>query len=99
MQLMANRHRATQVKILHKLAILCVKGCTYLLSGKSADECEHTELAVKSESEKAMIVFQDTSFNVKVQAPGTEPFDMQVKFWTGNVCLNLIIRLMVLDAV
>ena len=29
-------------------------------------------------NEQEVIVIQDTGFNVKIQAPGTEPFDLQV---------------------
>lgn len=29
-------------------------------------------------SEQEVIVIQDTGFTVKIQAPGTEPFDLQV---------------------
>lgn len=34
-------------------------------------------------NEQEVIVIQDTGFTVKIQAPGTEPFDLQVR--TGQV--------------
>lgn len=30
-------------------------------------------------NEQEVIVIQDTGFTVKIQAPGTEPFDLQVR--------------------
>lgn len=31
-------------------------------------------------NEQEVIVIQDTGFTVKIQAPGTEPFDLQVQY-------------------
>ena len=32
-------------------------------------------------NEQEVIVIQDTGFTIKIQAPGTEPFDLQVRMW------------------
>lgn len=34
-------------------------------------------------NEQEVIVIQDTGFTVKIQAPGTEPFDLQVSLVLG----------------
>lgn len=38
-------------------------------------------------NEQEVIVIQDTGFTVKIQAPGTEPFDLQVKI-ISKLCSN-----------
>lgn len=37
-------------------------------------------------NEQEVIVIQDTGFTVKIQAPGTEPFDLQVQISSSVVC-------------
>lgn len=44
-------------------------------SGADADPGEEA-------NEQEVIVIQDTGFTVKIQAPGTEPFDLQVSSLT-----------------
>uniref|UniRef100_A0A1A8FEH0 Clustered mitochondria protein homolog n=1 Tax=Nothobranchius korthausae TaxID=1143690 RepID=A0A1A8FEH0_9TELE len=65
----------------------CVHGAeTAMVNGDGAHE--HTEEPESKQNgeadggeesnEQEVIVIQDTGFNVKIQAPGTEPFDLQV---------------------
>lgn len=62
---------------------------TAMVNGDGAHE--HTEEAETKQdgtaeadggeesNEQEVIVIQDTGFTVKIQAPGTEPFDLQVR--------------------
>lgn len=45
-------------------------------------------------NEQEVIVIQDTGFTVKIQAPGTEPFDLQVKVCcvTSSSSLGQVLR-------
>ena len=36
-------------------------------------------------NEQEVIVIQDTGFTVKIQAPGTEPFDLQVRVLSNQI--------------
>lgn len=39
-------------------------------------------------NEQEVIVIQDTGFTVKIQAPGTEPFDLQVRISSSLCCFQ-----------
>lgn len=45
-------------------------------------------------NEQEVIVIQDTGFTVKIQAPGTEPFDLQVRILplTNRTSLGGVLR-------
>ena len=43
-------------------------------------------------SEQEVIVIQDTGFTVKIQAPGAEPFDLQVRHYGGGVGFDRVMR-------
>lgn len=45
----------------------------------AADETDGGE----ESNDQEVIVIQDTGFTVKIQAPGTEPFDLQVRIAFG----------------
>lgn len=83
--------------------LLCVSSVaghsadTAMMNGDGAHE--HTEEAESKQdgnseadgeeesNEQEVIVIQDTGFTVKIQAPGTEPFDLQVKI-VSKLCSN-----------
>ena len=39
-------------------------------------------------NEQEVIVIQDTGFTVKIQAPGTEPFDLQVRISSSQAAVH-----------
>uniref|UniRef100_A0A3B4BBA3 Clustered mitochondria protein homolog n=1 Tax=Periophthalmus magnuspinnatus TaxID=409849 RepID=A0A3B4BBA3_9GOBI len=61
----------------------CHKGDTVMMNGsknhQQTDDAEAQQNGNSEDSnEQEVIVIQDTGFSVKIQAPGTEPFDLQV---------------------
>lgn len=68
---------------------------TAMVNGDGAHE--HNEEAeskqdgngeAEESNEQEVIVIQDTGFTVKIQAPGTEPFDLQVKIYSSPAVLH-----------
>lgn len=45
---------------------------------EEADSKQDGSADAEDANEQEVIVIQDTGFTVKIQAPGTEPFDLQV---------------------
>lgn len=51
-----------------------------------------TETDGEEESnEQEVIVIQDTGFTVKIQAPGTEPFDLQVRIISSQAAAHYVV--------
>lgn len=71
---------------------------TAMVNGDGAHE--HTEEAKSKQdgngeadggeesNEQEVIVIQDTGFTVKIQAPGTEPFDLQVRISSSQAAVH-----------
>ena len=47
---------------------------------KTDSDVEKSEEKTDDDKDKEVLLIQDTGFNVMIQAPGIEPFDLPVRF-------------------